>query len=124
MGRIYAAPTKMIFTLLVTASPNKSLTAYEFSKAILNKNHHINKIFFHQDGIYHADTTNNSYTLWQTIAKQYPLDLAVCVGSATQREILDEFHNKTKKLADGFKITGLAELMEAMIHSERLITFN
>ena len=65
---------------------------------------------------------------WSELAENHGLDLVVCVAAAQRRGMLDEAemkrHGKSaNNLAKGFRISGLGQLIEAGIQSDRLITF-
>lgn len=117
----------MKFTILVNTAPfsqQAAHTAYQFCKAVLEKNHHITRIFFYQDGVYNANkfltapmNETNLVNLWQALAMQYQVELVLCVSSATRRGITEE------TVAESFKISGLGQLMDAIIHSDRFISF-
>lgn len=117
----------MNFTILVNSalfSQQSAHTAYQFCKAVLEQNHHIVRIFFYQDGVHNANKLItapadeiNLVTLWQEFATQHHIELVLCVTSATRRGITDE------NLADKFKIAGLGQLMDAVINSDRFISF-
>ncbi|MDH3370852.1 MAG: DsrE family protein, partial [Gammaproteobacteria bacterium] len=54
---------------------------------------------------------------WQKLAKDHHIDLVVCVAAALRRGIKDE------NLQEGFRISGLGQLVETGIQSDRLVTF-
>jgi tRNA 2-thiouridine synthesizing protein D len=99
-------------------------SAYLFARAALDKGHEIDRVFFYHDGV------NNSTRLteppqddrhivnrWSKLAEERGVDLVVCVAAALRRGIRDE------NLAPGFRISGLGQLIEAGIKSDRLVTF-
>jgi tRNA 2-thiouridine synthesizing protein D len=117
----------MKFGILVNEGPythQASDTAYQFAKAALEKGHKIHRIFFYHDGV------NNSTRLteppqddrhivqrWQKLAADHKVDLVVCVAAALRRGIKEE------NLAEGFRISGLGQLIETGIQADRLVTF-
>lgn len=107
----------MNYTVLINAK--SAHTAYQFCKTLLEKNHRIVRVFFYQDGVYNANDQNKTDLLqsWQVLAKDHPIELALCVTSANRRGITEI------NLADKFKITGLGQLVEAIINSDRFISF-
>jgi tRNA 2-thiouridine synthesizing protein D len=99
-------------------------SAYLFARAALEKGHEIQRVFFYHDGV------NNSTRLteppqddrhivnrWSKLAQDHGLDLVVCVAAALRRGIKDE------NLAPGFRISGLGQLIESGIKSDRMVTF-
>jgi len=117
----------MKFGILVNEGPythQASDTAFQFAKAALEKGHKIHRVFFYHDGV------NNSTRLteppqddrhivqrWQKLAADHKIDLVVCVAAALRRGIKEE------NLAEGFRISGLGQLIETGIQADRLVTF-
>lgn len=128
----------MKFSILVNEGPythEASDTAYQFAKAVLAKGHEIFRIFFYHDGVNNATrlTTppqddRNIVNRWSKLAQDNNLDLVVCVAAAQRRGIVDEGEMKRNgkdatNLAPGFRISGLGQLIEAGIQSDRLVVF-
>ena len=128
----------MKFSILINEGPythQASDTAYQFAKAVLAKGHEIFRIFFYHDGVNNATrlTTppqddRNIVNRWSKLAEEHKLDLVVCVAAAQRRGIVDEGEAKRNgkdatNLAPGFRISGLGQLIEAGIQSDRLVTF-
>ena len=62
------------------------------------------------------------------MAKAHNLDLVVCIAAAQRRGLMDENEAKrqgkdTNNIAPGFRISGLGQLVEAGIQSDRLVVF-
>ncbi|RMG28031.1 MAG: sulfurtransferase complex subunit TusD [Gammaproteobacteria bacterium] len=110
-------------------------SAYQFTKAALEKGHEIFRVFFYHDGVNVAtrfgvppQDDRNITVLWSELAKEHNLDLVVCVAAAQRRGILDadeaKRHGKDgNNIAPGFRISGLGQLIEAGIQSDRLVVF-
>jgi tRNA 2-thiouridine synthesizing protein D len=110
-------------------------TAYQFTKAALEKGHEIFRVFFYHDGVNNGTrfTTppqddRNLVNLWSELATKHNLDLVVCVAAAQRRGIVDPDEAKRNgkdgdNIAPGFRISGLGQLIEAGIQSERLVVF-
>jgi tRNA 2-thiouridine synthesizing protein D len=128
----------MKFGICINEGPythQASDSAYLFTKAALEKGHEIFRVFFYHDGVNNGtrfgvppQDERNITVRWQELAKQYDLDLVVCVAAAQRRGILDEGEMKRhgkdgNNIADGFRISGLGQLIEAGIQSERLMVF-
>lgn len=128
----------MKFAIQINSSPchsNAGLIAYQFICAALAEQHEIVRVFFYHDGIYHAfkyvsppDDELNLTTCWTQLAKNQHIDLVVCISAAQRRALLhsDEAKRQGKQehdLADGFRISGLGQLVEAMLIAERFIVF-
>jgi tRNA 2-thiouridine synthesizing protein D len=128
----------MRFAIQVNASPYQSNTghsAYQFSKAALAQGHEVFRVFFYHEGIYHAfkhttppDDELNLTLCWSELAKQYNIDLVVCISAAQRRGLLytDEAQRQGKQdddLAREFRIGGLGQWIEALIEADRVIVF-
>lgn len=110
-------------------------TAYQFTKAALEKGHEIFRVFFYHDGVNNGTrfTTppqddRNLVNLWSELAEKHNLDLVVCVAAAQRRGIVDPDEAKRNgkdgdNIAPGFRISGLGQLIEAGIQAERLVVF-
>lgn len=128
----------MKFVLLVNSSPYQhqaSDTAYQFSKAVLAQGHTILCVFFFQDGVYNASRLSvppqddrHIVKRWSTLAAEHQVDMLICTASALRRGILDKEEASLNdidvdNLAPGFRIAGLAQLVDAGIEADRLLSF-
>lgn len=128
----------MKFTIHVNSSPYQSQTgesAYRFINAALSMGHTVFRVFFYYDGIYHAlsytsppDDERQMTVRWSQLAKDFDIDLVVCISAAQRRGLLspDEANRQQKKdndLAEGFRISGLGQLAEAILEADRFIVF-
>lgn len=124
----------MIFSLLVISHPDSeaSSQAYHFAEAVVNGGHQLYRVFFYQDGVFNAANAENSMgsisLRWQQLALIHHTELAVCSTAATKRGIID--NNTTAKdpqerfrLLSGFTLSGLGQLADAAVNSDRLVTF-
>jgi tRNA 2-thiouridine synthesizing protein D len=128
----------MKFAILVNEGAYQhqaSDSAFQFVKAALEKGHEIFRVFFYHDGVYNASRLSvppqddrNINKRWSELAQQHSVDLVVCIAAAQRRGILDAAEAKRQgkdadNLAEGFRISGLGQLIEASIEAERLIVF-
>ncbi len=128
----------MKFGILVNEGPythEASDTAYQFTKAALEKGHEIVRVFFYHDGVNNGTrlTTppqdeRNIVKRWGELADQHKLDMVVCVAAAQRRGIVDtdeaKRHGKdADNIAPGFHISGLGQLIDAGIKADRLVVF-
>ena len=110
-------------------------TALQFTKAALDKGHEVFRVFFYHDGVNNGtrfgvppqDDRNITQQLSE-LAEKHGIDLVVCVAAAQRRGILDEDEMKRhgkdgNNIAPGFRISGLGQLIEAGIQSDRLVIF-
>ncbi len=99
----------MKFAIIVNEGPythQSSDTAYQFAKATLAKGHEIVRVFFYHDGV------NNGTKL--------------AVPPQDDRHIPNnwaQLGKDTDNVIDGFRISGLGQLIEAGIQADRTITF-
>ena len=110
-------------------------SAYQFAKAALAKGHEIFRVFFYHDGVNNAtrlavppQDDRNITKLWTELQKEHNLDLVVCIAAAQRRGLMDEDEAKRQgkdanNIAEGFRISGLGQLIEAGIECDRLVTF-
>ncbi|MCP5080449.1 MAG: sulfurtransferase complex subunit TusD [Alphaproteobacteria bacterium] len=128
----------MKFGILVTEGPYQhqaSDTAYQFTKAALEKGHEIFRVFFYNDGVNNGtrlmvppQDDRNLQKNWTELAEEHQLDLVVCVAAAQRRGVLDASEAKragkdADNIAPGFRISGLGQLVEAGIIADRLMVF-
>ncbi|MDG1737907.1 MAG: sulfurtransferase complex subunit TusD [Paracoccaceae bacterium] len=110
-------------------------SAYHFVKAVLDSGHEVPRVFFYHDGV----NVSSRLTIppqderhiqnnWTNLAKEHEIDLVVCIAAAQRRGLLDanEANRQGKdanNIADGFRISGLGQLIEMGIQTDRLVTF-
>jgi tRNA 2-thiouridine synthesizing protein D len=99
-------------------------TAYKFAKAAIDKGHEVERVFFYHDGVNNASKLTspprddrNIVQRWQNLAKENGVDLVVCVAAALRRGIVEE------NLAEGFRISGLGQLIMSGMQTDRLLVF-
>lgn len=100
--------------------------ALRFAEAALNAGHEIGLVFFYQDGIRVADRADEQGggELWGRLSDQHSVPLAVCIGAAARRELLDESSpEESDRLRAGFDVVGLGQYIGALAEADRLITF-
>ena len=117
----------MKFGIVVNEGPfthQASDSAYQFAKAAREKGHQVLRVFFYYDGVNNGNKLSspqaddrNLVKLWGELAAEYKLDLVVCVAAALRRGIKEEI------LAEGFRISGLGQLIEMSMAAERTLVF-
>ncbi len=128
----------MKFTIMVNEGPyqhQSSDSALQFVRAALEKGHEIFRVFFYHDGV------NNGTRLavppkddrmlqkeWSELAEKHGLDLVICIAAAQRRGLMDASEAKRQGLnadniASGFRISGLGQLIDGGIESDRTIVF-
>jgi tRNA 2-thiouridine synthesizing protein D len=128
----------MKFAIQVNSSPyhsNTGLTAYQFICAALAQQHEIVRVFFYHEGIYQAfhyatppDDELHLTRCWSALANEHGVDLVVCISAAQRRGLLhsDEARQQGKQdhdVADGFRIAGLGQWVEATLLADRVLVF-
>jgi len=113
--------------ILVNEGPfthQASDSAYRFAEAAIAKGHEVSRVFFYNDGVFNANKLSepqsddrNIVSLWADLGKENGIDLVVCIAAALRRGVKDEI------LQDGFRISGLGQLVEAGIENDRLVVF-
>jgi tRNA 2-thiouridine synthesizing protein D len=59
----------------------------------------------------------NLVFLWSSLSEERGIDLVVCVAAALRRGVKNEI------LEDGFRISGLGQLVDAGIQADRMVVF-
>ena len=128
----------MIFSIVVQAAPyscQSAETALRFARSLLEKGHSLHRVFFYGDGIHVGSSFAsppqdeiNIPSEWSTLAAEHQLDLVVCIAAAVRRGVLDaneagRYGKAGSNLADGFELSGLGQLADAIAQSDRVITF-
>ena len=128
----------MKFSVMISEGPythQASDTAFNFVKAALEGGHEIFRVFFYHDGVNNGtrlatppQDDRNIVNRWSQLAQEHELDLVLCVAAAQRRGIADADEAKRNgkdadNIAPGFRISGLGQLIEAGIQSDRLLTF-
>jgi len=128
----------MKLTIQVNEGPYQhqaSDSAYHFTKAALDKGHEIFRVFFYHDGVNNGTrlTTppqddRNVVNRWSELSKEHDLDLVICVAAAQRRGIVDDGEAERNgkdatNIAEGFRISGLGQLIEGAVQSDRLVVF-
>ena len=117
----------MKLTLMVSEGPythQASDTAYNFAAAAIAKGHRVMRVFFYHDGVYNAtrlteppQDDRHVVNRWSALGAEHEIDMVVCVAAALRRGIKDEV------LAPGFRISGLGQLIDGGIKSDRTVVF-
>lgn len=128
----------MKFSVVINEGPYQhqaSDSGFNFSRAVVERGHQLDRVFFYHDGVNNAtrlavppQDERNITRKWSEFAKANGIDLVVCVAAARRRGIMDaeecRGHGKdADNLADGFRISGLGQLVETAIDSDRLVVF-
>lgn len=116
----------MKFGVLIQDGPynhEASDSAYNFVVAAMEKGHTITGVFFYNDGVLNAtkftdppQDDRHVVNRWSALGAK-GVDIIICIAAGKRRGIVDE------TLAPGMRISGLGQLVEMSIESDRLVTF-
>lgn len=115
----------MNYTLIVKngSFQNKS-SAFYFAKALIEKNHEINCVFFYHDATFLVSNNidlpvdeKQFFLMWQQLAKEHNIPLKICMNAALKRGL------QKKILSPEFELSTLGELYTACDSADRVITF-
>lgn len=128
----------MKYAIQINTSPyasNASWVAYQFIQAALQANHQVLQVFFYQEGIQNAmryalppDDEINLTQKWSALACEQGIDLVVCISAAQRRGLLcrDEARRQGAQdddVAEGFRIAGLGQWLQATLSADRCMVF-
>ena len=128
----------MKYTLMINEGPyqhQSSDTALNFARAALAKGHDVIRVFFYHDGVNNGTRLSvpprddrQVQKAWSDLAKQHDLDLVICIAAAQRRGITDEKEAgrqglDSHNLLEGFRISGLGQLIEGSVQAERTLVF-
>lgn len=112
-------------------------TAYQFAKAAVVAGHEIFRVFFYHDGVNNAtrftvppQDDRNVVNNWAGLknANGSDIDRVVCIAAALRRGLLDKSEASkndvdSNNIHPAFRISGLGQLIEAGVQSDRLVVF-
>ena len=128
----------MKFAIQINEGPYQhqaSDSAYLFTRTALEKGHEIFRVFFYLVGVGNGTrlTTppqddRHIVNRWAELAEKYGLDLVVCVAAAQRRGLVDDGEAERNgkdatNIHPKFRISGLGQLIEAAVQSDRLVVF-
>ena len=128
----------MKFSIVVQSSPfsgQSPATALRFAKSLLEQGHELFRVFFYSEATLTAselisppqDEVNLNKE-WADFAKQHKLDVVVCIAAAVKRGVLDaneakRYEKSAANIDPAYELSGLGQLAEAIVVSDRVITF-
>lgn len=127
----------MIFSISIHSPPSSqaSYSALQFAHAALKQKHTIYRVFFYHDGVYQASdlicSPQGEFDVsgaWDELKTQFNLDLVVCIAAGLKRGIInneekDRYEKNSANLNNQFELSGLGQLIDAAVMSDRLLTF-
>lgn len=128
----------MIFSLLIQTSPQNlaiASTALEFAKALVRRQNKIYRIFFYGDGVelasiapMHPQDEPDIQAAWRAFIAEHKIDAVVCIAAALKRGIVNDTESRRYQknlvtLANEYDLSGLGQLIDATVASDKIITF-
>lgn len=128
----------MKLTVVVYSPPYSSqaaYSAYRFTEAALAAGHEIYRLFFYYDGVHNSNALSippqDEFDLvkaWSDLIDRHELDAVSCVSSALKRGVIDSqeaarYEKDAANLAPAFTLSGLGQLVDASIASDRVMSF-
>jgi tRNA 2-thiouridine synthesizing protein D len=118
------------FALLINSAPHSAQAdaAFRFARAAAGHGYRIIRVFFHGEGVYHAlpppimGGNEKSLTArWTELARTADVDLVLCSAAAERRGVWDS--ESGRPVAEGFRVGGLGQWVEACLQAERILSF-
>ena len=128
----------MKLAVLINEGPYQhqaSDSAYHFVRAALAAGHEVIRVFFYHDGVNNGSRLSTPpqderqvQKRWSVLASDRGIDMVICVAACQRRGMVDEGERDrhgmdATNVAEGFRISGLGQLVEAGIQADRLVTF-
>ncbi|HUH38533.1 MAG TPA: sulfurtransferase complex subunit TusD [Spongiibacteraceae bacterium] len=126
----------LTYSLLVLGAPHQggAYSALRFAEALADAGQTLYRVFFLDDGVL-AGSANavaaqdglDLHARWGALHARCGVDLVLCVSSALRRGLLDDGearrYGKSVSVAAPFAISGLGQLVDACIASDRVVSF-
>lgn len=128
----------MKFSIVVYAAPYSSesaSSALRFARSVIDQGHEVYRLFFFGDGVHNAsrqtivaqDETNLQQQ-WDELIQRHNIDSVICVSSALRRGVLDQTEADRHDLGSASaytssEVAGLGQLIDATLHSDRMVNF-
>ena len=128
----------MIFALAIHGAPFSSeaaASALRFAEAALAAGHTIPRVFFYHDGVHTASALSvppqdeaSPVAGWTALAREHGVELLVCIAASLKRGLVSKEERARHELMGDnllppFALVGLGQLIEAVMLSDRLVTF-
>jgi tRNA 2-thiouridine synthesizing protein D len=127
----------MIYSILIQCPPSSLSTvtsALKFTQAAVAAKHSIHRIFFYGDAVLLANQNAtlpqdeyDIYSQWRSFLSTNKIDSVVCIAAALTRGILDaneaKRYDRTTMTGEPYELSGLGQLIDACVQSDRLISF-
>jgi len=115
----------MIFSLFISAHPKSvdARSALSFARALIQRGHTLHRLFFQSEGILNSCTDFTISAQWDEFISNHHIDAVCCSASVQALGLLSENGVTHSKLLPSFEVSGLGQLIEASVVSDRTLTF-
>lgn len=128
----------MRYAILLLGAPyssQASLSALRFARAVVDRGHRLETVFFYHDGVQNAarlaappQDEPHLVDAWVALSTEHGTALQVCIAAALRRGLLDAReaarHGKQgHSVETPFELTGLGQLVDLGLSCDRLVTF-
>ena len=128
----------MKFSSVIYAAPystESAVTALRFAESLIQQGHEIYRLFFFGDGVHNASKLTvvaqdeiNLQLQWRQLIEEHDIDSVICVSSALRRGVLDQTEADRHELGiasayESSEVAGLGQLIDASLHSDRVVNF-
>ena len=128
----------MKFSIVIFAAPystESAATALRFAESLIQQGHELYRLFFFGDGVHNASKLTvvaqdeiNLQLQWSKLIEEHDIDSVICVSSALRRGVLDQAEAQRHELGtasayESSQVAGLGQLIDAALHSDRVVNF-
>ena len=128
----------MKFSIVIYAAPystESAATALRFAESLIQQGHELYRLFFFGDGVHNASKLTvvaqdeiNLQLQWSKLIEEHDIDSVICVSSALRRGVLDQIEADRHELGtasayESSEVAGLGQLIDASLHSDRVVNF-
>jgi len=126
------------FSIVIYAAPystESAATALRFAESLIQQGHELYRLFFFGDGVHNASKLTvvaqdeiNLQLQWSKLIEEHDIDSVICVSSALRRGVLDQAEAQRHELGtasayESSDVAGLGQLIDASLHSDRVVNF-
>jgi tRNA 2-thiouridine synthesizing protein D len=126
------------FSIVIYAAPysaESAATALRFAQSLIEQGHEVYRLFFFGDGVHNASKLTvvaqdeiNLQQQWSKLIEEHDIDSVICVSSALRRGVLDQTEADRHELGtasayESSEVAGLGQLVDAALHSDRVVNF-
>ena len=128
----------MKFSIVIYAAPystEAAASALRFAESLIQQEHELYRLFFFGDGVHNASKLTvvaqdeiNLQLQWSKLIEEHDIDSVICVSSALRRGVLDQTEADRHELGiasayESSEVAGLGQLIDASLHSDRVVNF-